>query len=188
MVASTRSTGSPGNPATTTPKAPTSKTPLAAVVPTEPGLLMRVGMLVDLPTGGDSSGARRRDEVHARPADTASTLRARLAQSSFLEDIHVLKGGRGPARVRLNLECSMLPTATQAFVVARGEEGCRDFHAPIHSANAVFRPTDGFGRCNLLRAHRQTIVSSRFQATSILLQNTNSVALPNPAANHTSTH
>ena len=42
------------------------------------------------------------DAVLSRPDDTASTLRARLAQSSFLEDIHVLKGGRGPARVRLN--------------------------------------------------------------------------------------
>ena len=74
MVASTRSTGSPGNPATTTPKAPTAKTPLAAVVPTEPGFLMRVGMLVGLPTGGDSSGARRGScatRRHCNP--TAST-------------------------------------------------------------------------------------------------------------------
>ena len=42
------------------------------------------------------------DEVLPRPEDTEHTLKARLAQSTFLEDIHVLKGGRGPARVRLN--------------------------------------------------------------------------------------
>ena len=49
------------------------------------------------------------DEVLARPDDTASTLQARLAQSPFLEDIHVLKGGRGPARVRLNDTCYPQP-------------------------------------------------------------------------------
>ena len=183
MVASTRSTGSPGNPATTTPKAPTAKTPLAAVVPTEPGLLMRVGMLVGLPTGGDSSGARRgscatRRHCNPTPSTSCAVIISRRHP----------RPERRPWPCTCAVECSMLPTATQAFVVARGEEGCRDFHAPIHSANAVFRPTDGFGRCNLLRAHRQTIVSSRFQVTSILLQNTNSVALPNPAAHHTSTH
>ena len=34
--------------------------------------------------------------------DTVKSLVRRLSQSAFLEDIHVLKGGKGPARVRLN--------------------------------------------------------------------------------------
>ena len=65
----------------------------------------------ELPCGvAEAATAVVSDAVLARPDDTASTLQARLAQSSFLEDIHVLKGGRGPARVRLNATC--YPEAT----------------------------------------------------------------------------
>ena len=41
-------------------------------------------------------------DVLPLPCDTKETLTARIAASSFLEDSHVLKGGSGPQRVRLN--------------------------------------------------------------------------------------
>ena len=41
-------------------------------------------------------------DVLPQPGDTAPILARRLAGSTFLEDSHVLKGGRGPQRVRLN--------------------------------------------------------------------------------------
>jgi hypothetical protein len=41
--------------------------------------------------------------------DTAASLAQRLGTSKFLEDIHVLKGGCGPQRVRLNATCYPQP-------------------------------------------------------------------------------
>jgi hypothetical protein len=41
-------------------------------------------------------------DVLPLPCDTKETLTARIAASSFLEDSHILKGGSGPQRVRLN--------------------------------------------------------------------------------------
>ena len=41
-------------------------------------------------------------DVYQRDTDTAKTLAARLDASTFLEDMHVLKGGKGPGRIRLN--------------------------------------------------------------------------------------
>ena len=41
-------------------------------------------------------------DVLPRADDTVQKLVARLSQSTFLEDSHVLKGGKGPTRVRLN--------------------------------------------------------------------------------------
>ena len=56
-----------------------------------------------LPTGVVSEALREIPScVLPRSDDTVSSLVARLAQSSFLEDSHVLKGGCGPRRVRLN--------------------------------------------------------------------------------------
>ena len=56
-----------------------------------------------LPTGVVSEALREiPSSVLPRSDDTVSSLVARLAQSSFLEDSHVLKGGCGPRRVRLN--------------------------------------------------------------------------------------
>ena len=43
-------------------------------------------------------------DVIPKANDTAKTLKQRLAQSTFLEDSHVLKDGSGPARVRLLAE------------------------------------------------------------------------------------
>ena len=41
-------------------------------------------------------------DVLPTPTDTVQSLVHRLSESAFLEDIHVLKGGRGPRRIRLN--------------------------------------------------------------------------------------
>ena len=42
------------------------------------------------------------EEVLPRIGDTAKSLARRLSESTFLEDSHVLKGGKGPQRVALN--------------------------------------------------------------------------------------
>ena len=50
------------------------------------------------------SGARACIPGAVRPVhgDTAESLKSRLSTSDFLDDIHILKGGKGPGRVRLN--------------------------------------------------------------------------------------
>ena len=41
-------------------------------------------------------------DVLPTPTDTVQSLVHRLSESAFLEDIHVLRGGKGPSRIRLN--------------------------------------------------------------------------------------
>ena len=48
-------------------------------------------------------------EVFPRFDDSAVDLRCRLRDSDFLDDIHCLKGGKGPGRVRLNATCYPQP-------------------------------------------------------------------------------
>ena len=48
-------------------------------------------------------------DVLPRPDDDAKSLKERLTGSTFLEDSHVLKNGKGPSRVRLNGTCYPQP-------------------------------------------------------------------------------
>ena len=59
--------------------------------------------------------------VLPRTDDTPETLRQRLASSTFLEDSHVLKGGCGPLRVRLNATCMSQPRRRSWSVEVEGE-------------------------------------------------------------------
>ena len=83
------------------------------------------------------------DEVLPRPDDTASSLQARLAQSSFLEDIHVLKGGHGPARVRLNATCYPQPRR-RSWSLAEKKDVARD--QPTDDACASLLNYTAYGR------------------------------------------
>ena len=98
----------------------------------------------ELPCGvAEAATAVVPDEVLARPDDTASTLRARLAQSSFLEDIHVLKGGSGPARVRLNATCYPQPRR-RSWSLAEKKDVARD--QPTDDACASLLNYTAYGR------------------------------------------
>ena len=57
-------------------------------------------------------------EVFPRFDDSAVDLRCRLRDSDFLDDIHCLKGGKGPGRVRLNDTCYPQPRRVTWSVVA----------------------------------------------------------------------
>ena len=57
-------------------------------------------------------------EVIPRFDDSAVDLRCRLRDSDFLDDIHCLKGGKGPGRVRLNATCYPQPRRVTWSVVA----------------------------------------------------------------------
>ena len=60
-----------------------------------------------------------------RSQDDAEALVKRLAASDFLDDIHVLKGGKGPRRVQLNATHYPQPRR-----VTWSEEGCSEEPAP----------------------------------------------------------
>ena len=56
-------------------------------------------------------------DVLPRPDDDAKSLKERLTGSTFLEDSHVLKNGKGPSRVRLNGTCYPQPRRMSWSVV-----------------------------------------------------------------------
>ena len=121
------------------PISPEASRRAGAVFPTSSVLLRP-----ELPCGvAEAAIAVVPDEVLSRPDDTASTLRARLAQSSFLEDIHVLKGGRGPARVRLNATCYPQPRR-RSWSLAEKKEGVDD--QPTDDACASLLSYTAYGR------------------------------------------
>ena len=62
--------------------------------------------------------------VLPRAEDTIRSLKNRLADTEFLDDIHVLKGGKGPSRIRLNATNYAQPRrVTWSVPVASGETG-----------------------------------------------------------------
>ena len=115
--------------------------------PISPEVIRRVGagfptssvlLRPELPHGvAEAATAVVPDEVLARPDDTKSTLRARLAQSSFLEDIHVLKGGCGPARVRLNTTCYPQPRR-RSWSLAEKKQGFRERSTDMSDDTCVY--------------------------------------------------
>ena len=74
------------------------------LVPRIPSSVMHAVML-DFPS-----------DLYARHSDGPSTLAARLAASKELDDIHTLKGGKGPQRVRLNGTTYAAPRRTSMSV------------------------------------------------------------------------
>ena len=84
---------------------PTSSVLLRPSIPDE----VRQAVLAEIPA-----------DVLPREGDTAMTLAHRLAESFWLEDIHVLKDGCGPGRVRLNVTCYSQPRRKSWSVVVEG--------------------------------------------------------------------
>ena len=63
-------------------------------------------------------------ELLPRPGDNVKSLVSRLSASTFLEDSHVLKAGKGPARVRLNATSMAQPRRRSWSHVVEAE--CED--------------------------------------------------------------
>ena len=65
--------------------------------------------------------------------DDADSLVSRLTTSNFLDDIHVLRGGRGPQRVRLNATSYMQPRrVTWSVEAEQGEAVAPDGCVPLY--------------------------------------------------------
>lgn len=90
---------------------PTSSVLLDPMIPDQ----VRAGALAVIP-----------EEVLPRLGDTAQSLARRLAESTFLEDSHVLKGGKGPQRVRLNGTTYPQPRRLSWSVLVEEPEGSSD--------------------------------------------------------------
>ena len=73
-------------------------------------------------------------DVLPQPGDTAAILARRLAGSTFLEDSHVLKGGRGPQRVRLNATTYKQPRRRSWSVLVKKPARDSDHPATTYTA------------------------------------------------------
>jgi hypothetical protein len=84
-----------------------------------------------------------------RAEDTMRSLKNRLAKTEFLDDIHVLKGGKGPSRIRLNATDYAQPRRVTWSVPVASSETRDDGTIELHCYTQYGRAPDDW-KCRLM--------------------------------------